>query len=545
MPTIEWATNLGSYQPAIDLALAELDTASILPRIWAHDHTVWKPDPIEISNRLGWLRIAEAMQAEIERLSAFREEVRHAGYTHGLLLGMGGSSLAPEVFSKTFGLDQPGLSLAVLDSTDPGAVLHAARSFDPATTLYIVSTKSGGTVETFSFFKYFYNQVAAALGAEKAGEHFAAITDPGSKLAEIAAQHHFRAAFLNDPNIGGRFSALSFFGLVPAALVGVDIERLLQRALQMAAHCGAQVRATQNPAALLGAILGELAKAGRDKVTFVLSPAIASFGDWVEQLIAESSGKEGVGILPVVGEPLGSPSVYGDDRVFVHLQLKDEAGDLPALQALAQAGHPLLRLQLGDIYDLGGQFFLWELATAIACQRLQINPFDQPNVESAKVLARQLAATYQQTGVLPEAEAAPLNRESLARFLRGCAPKSYLALQAYVTPSAEAGQQLQALRLSLRDAHKLATTLGFGPRFLHSTGQLHKGDGGRGLFIQITSSDVEDTPIPDEAGSPQSGMSFQTLKMAQALGDGEALRKAGRRLIRFHIERIEELQALL
>jgi glucose-6-phosphate isomerase len=537
--------NPGNYQPAIHAALVEMQAANILLRLWGHDHTVWKPDPTEISNRLGWLRIAEAMQGELERLAAFRAQIADAGYTHVLLLGMGGSSLAPEVFSKTFGSTHPGLSLAVLDSTDPGAVLHYARSLAPATTLYIVSTKSGGTVETFSFFKYFYNHVAATLGAEKAGEHFAAITDPGSTLAEIAAQHHFRATFLNDPHIGGRFSALSFFGLVPAALVGVDVGRLLQRALQMAVDCGAQVPAAQNPAALLGVTLGELAKAGRDKVTFALSPAITSFGDWVEQLIAESSGKEGAGILPVVGEPLGSPAVYGDDRLFVYLHLKDEPGAPPALQALAQAGHPVLWLQLEDIYDLGGQFFLWELATAIACQRLQINPFDQPNVESAKILARKLVATYQQTGALPEAAAVPLNRESLAGLLQGCAPGSYLALQAYVPPSAAAEALLQALRLSLRDAYQLATTLGYGPRFLHSTGQLHKGDGGRGLFIQITSAAAEDAPIPDEAGNPQSGMSFQTLKMAQALGDGEALRVGGRRVIRFHIEGIDELQALL
>ncbi len=297
--------SLGSDQAAVDDALAEMKENRIMARIWAHDHTVWKPEPTEITNRLGWLRTAKVMVDNLPRLEGLVEAVRAAGYTHALLLGMGGSSLAPEVFRKTFGLKEGYLDLAVLDSTDPGAVLAHAERLDLSRTLFIVATKSGGTVETLSFFKFFYNRVADEVGIKQAGEHFIAITDPGSKLVKLAERYNFRATFLNDPNIGGRYAVLSYFGLVPAALVGVDVGLLLGRALTASSGCESCVASGDNPGARLGAILGELAKAGRDKATFVLSPAIASFGDWVEQLIAESTGKEGQGILPVVGEPLG------------------------------------------------------------------------------------------------------------------------------------------------------------------------------------------------------------------------------------------------
>jgi transaldolase/glucose-6-phosphate isomerase len=392
------SANLGAYQATVDGAMAQMVEDEIIHRIWAHDHTVWKPDPTEIANRLGWLHTAEAMSENVPCLEALAEDVRAAGYSHALLLGMGGSSLAPEVMRRAFGVRDGYLDLTVLDSTDPAAVLNYAERLDLSRTLFIVATKSGGTVETLSFFKFFYSRVAHTLGAEEAGAHLIAITDPGSKLADLAREYDFRATFLNDPNIGGRYSALSYFGLVPAALIGLDLELLLDRALTAACNCdGCNCPVDgDNSGGRLGAIMGALAKAGRDKVTFITSPQIASFGDWVEQLIAESTGKEGRGILPVVGEPLGSPQVYDNDRLFVYLRLDGSAGLTTgenetydaAVDALEAAGHPLVRLRLRDLYDLGGQFFLWEMATAVAGHRLGINPFDQPNVEAAKVLAR-------------------------------------------------------------------------------------------------------------------------------------------------------------
>jgi transaldolase/glucose-6-phosphate isomerase len=537
------SASLGSYQAVVDDGLAEMKDNRVMARIWTHDHTVWKPEPTEITNRLGWLHTVEVMLENVPRLEELTEDVRAAGYTHALLLGMGGSSLAPEVFRKTFGVEEGYLDLAVLDSTDPGAVLAHAERLDgstelaevPARTLFIVATKSGTTVETLSFFRFFYNRVADAIGEDRTGEHFVAITDPGSKLADLAERYGFRATFLNDPNIGGRYSALSYFGLVPAALVGVDVPVLLDRA--MGATCGSEscVSVEDNPGARLGAILGELAKAGRDKVTFAISPAIASFGDWVEQLIAESTGKEGKGILPVVGERVGPPDVYSDDRLFIYLRLEGENTHDVALQALEDAGHPVVRLRLNDLYDLGGQFFLWEIATAVAGHRLGINPFDQPNVEAAKALARRMVAEYTEKGSLPKGESAPLTAEALNGFLAQVQPGDYVALQAYLQPTAETDAGLGALRTRLRDRYRLATTLGYGPRFLHSTGQLHKGDAGHGLFIQLTADDPCDAPIPDEAGSPDLSITFGVLKAAQALGDRQALLDAGRRVIRFHL----------
>jgi transaldolase/glucose-6-phosphate isomerase len=532
---------LGPYQVDVEAVLTEIKHNRILPRIWDHDYTVWKNEPKEITNRLGWLRIAEAMKPEISRMQALADQVRLDGYTQALLLGMGGSSLAPEVFRNTFGVKKGYLDLSVLDSTDPEAVLDHDLGIDYAKTLFIVSTKSGGTVETLSFFKYFYNRAVEILGKDQAGDHFIAITDPSldpekvrySKLEKIARDHHFRDIFLNDPNIGGRFSALSFFGLVPAALLGVDLHKLLDSAIQMSTQdeLGAQ----------LGAIVGTLAKADpvkRDKATFIFSENIASFGDWVEQLIAESTGKKGVGILPVVDEPLGTPEVYGADRLFVHIRLGDDASDAAnaaKLLALEEAGHPVIRIQLDDLYDIGGQFFLWELATVVAGHIFKINPFDQPNVEAAKIIARNKVEEFKKKGFLPTMETALFNRQSLQEFLGQIRPGDYIAIQAYVPPTSENESALQTLRLDLRDRYKLATSLGFGPRFLHSTGQLHKGDSGNGLFIQFTSDPIEDVDIPDETGKPDSAITFGTLISAQALGDGQALLNEDRRFIRFNL----------
>jgi len=520
---------LGRYRPAVEAALEKMERERIVARIWEQDHTVWKPEPDEIANRLGWLHTAEAMHEQVPRLEAWAQAVRQAGYTGLLLLGMGGSSLAPELFGKVFARQGAGLSLAVLDTTDPDAVLAHAARFDPARTLFIVSTKSGGTVETLSLFNYFYNRTAAVLGADRAGRQFVAITDPGSSLADLARSYGFRDLFLNDPNIGGRYSALSCFGLVPAALVGVDLARLLERARAMACACGPDGPVHDNPAAWLGAILGELALAGCDKVTLFMPSAIASLGDWVEQLLAESTGKEGKGILPVVGEPPGPAERYGHDRLFIQFEMGD------AVQPPMSNTHPVVHLPLEDVYDLGGQFFLWELATAVAGQRLGINPFDQPDVEAAKVLARKAVLAYRETGTLPHDEPAPLTAEALNSFLAQARPGDYVALHAYLQPTAETDAALQRLRLRLRDRLKLATTVGYGPRFLHSTGQLHKGDRGNGLFLQFTSDPVQDLPIPDKAGSPAWSITFGVLKMAQAVGDRQALLAAGRRVIRFHL----------
>ena len=528
-------TGLGVYQTFVDNGLKDMADHHIMARIWTHDHTVWKKDPADITNRLGWLHIAEAMLDNLPRLERLVKGVRDDGYTHALLLGMGGSSLAPEVFRKTFGVAKDHLDLAVLDSTDPGAVIASAERIDLARTLFIVATKSGTTPETLSFFRFFYNRVVETLGPDQAGEHFVAITDPESQLADLSERYNFRATFLNDPNIGGRYSALSYFGLVPAALVGVDVPLLLDRAMSVVCGNESCVLVEDNPGARLGVILGELANVGRDKVTVVTSPAIQSFGDWVEQLIAESTGKEGKGILPVVGEPLGPPEVYNDDRLFIDLRLEGDEAREGQLAALQDAGHPVVRLNLRDAYDLGGQFFLWEMAITVVGHRLGINPFDQPNVDAAKRLARQMVAEYMERGILPKGESAPVSAEVLREFLTQAQPGAYVAVQAYIQPTTDTDALLLAFRTRVRDRLRIATTVGYGPRFLHSTGQLHKGDGGRGLFIQLTADSCPDVPIPDEADSPDSSTTFGVLKSAQALGDAQALLSAGRRVIRFHL----------
>jgi glucose-6-phosphate isomerase len=541
--------NLGELRSAVDSALTRMGRERTIKRIWAKDHTAWKPEPTEIANRLGWLSIAAHLKTRVGLLQGFAGEVRGAGYTHALLLGMGGSSLAPAVFRQTFGAGDRNLDLAVLDSTHPDAVRAPLERLNPAKTLFIVSTKSGGTVETVSLFKTFFNHVQAKLGPERAGDHFACITDQGSGLQKMALENDFRMIFLNDPEIGGRYSALSYFGLMPAALVGVDLDRLLDRALTAMDECGAEVPAKDNPGAVLGAVMAEAARAGRDKLTFIMSPPIESFGDWVEQLVAESMGKEGKGILPVVGETLAGPSVYGPDRLFVHLRLKGDRSQDAAVAALEAAGHPVVRFKLTNLADLGYQFFLWEMATAAAGAVLAINPFDQPNVESAKVLGRKMVAAYQEKGQLPRVQPALTadgievygkGRPSglgpaLDDFLADLQPGAYVTLQAYLKPDADTDKALLELRRKLRDRTRAAVTAGYGPRFLHSTGQLHKGDAGLGRFIQFTSDPDQDLPIPDRVGDPQSALSFGALVLAQAMGDGQALADAGRRVIRFHL----------
>ena len=551
---------LGSYEPTVDRALEDMQDQKIMNRIRAHDHTVWRDDPKEISNRLGWLHSPEVMVASIPEITAMVDDLRAEGYEKALLLGMGGSSLAPEVYRLSFGVKEGYLDLSVLDSTDPGAVLSQAESHNPAKTLYIVSTKSGGTVETLSFMKYFYTWAVKAVGVEEAGKHFIAITDSGSGLESAAKELDFRKIFLNDPNIGGRYSALSYFGLVPAALGGVDLSTILQRAATAACHSGGGncPFGGDNGAARLGATMGLLANAGRDKLTLVLSPAFSAFGPWVEQLIAESTGKDGKGILPVEGEILGGPEIYARDRLFVYLKLEGDSTHENRIKVIKDWGHPVVQINLSDLYDLGGQFFLWEMATAVAGRFLGINPFDQPNVESAKVRTREMVAAFEKEGKLPEAvptvqrdgiavygdEGVESLEDAFRAFMSKARPgkdeaagRSYVAIQAYLEPTLETTAALQDLRSKLLRTYRMATTVGFGPRFLHSTGQLHKGDGGQGMFVQVTAESAKDVPIPDRAGAEGSSIGFGVLKMAQALGDRQALMDAGRHVIRFHLEK--------
>ena len=506
--------------PVVDAGVAvrldAMDTAQLTRRIWAHDPTVWKPDPDtpEIRDRLGWLTVGKAMAQQAKSLTAFAEEVR-AEFQRVVLCGMGGSSLAPEVLWRTFGAKSDYPSLHVLDSTDPRAVRQAEQGAELEKTLFIISSKSGTTQESDSFFRHFWERTAGR------GSQFVAITDPGTPLEQLAGERRFRRTFLNPPDIGGRYSALSYFGLVPAALIGVDVGTLLHRAHRMAEACAACVPALDNPAAWLGAILGEAALAGRDKATFVLSPGIASFGLWAEQLIAESTGKEGKGILPVADEPLGAPEVYGADRVFVSMTLAgDQDRSVDArLAELEDAGHPVVHLRLDDRLDLGQEFFRWEFATAVAGAVLGINPFDQPNVAESKANTK---AVLKGRG----APSASASAAELERFLAGIKPGDYLALMAYLPPTPENDRRLAAIRLRLRDRLKVATTLGYGPRYLHSTGQLHKGGPPVGHFLQITDPSSEDVGIPGEP------FGFRELEMAQAEGDLQALRGRGRPAIR-------------
>ncbi len=557
MPNIH--LNLGTHASAYAAAVQAAEASHVTERIWQRDHAVWAPEPTEISNRLGWLDIAERMQPEAAALTLYARQLQREGFTHALLLGMGGSSLAPEVFSKLLA-SQSGMQLGVVDSTDPEYIRQFAEQYDPAHTLYIVSTKSGGTVETLSLFKYFYNEVQQSLRGRaaaqplsdeaiskpetQAGHHFIAITDPGS-LATLADQHQFRSIFLADPNIGGRYSALSYFGLVPAALLGIDLGQLLAAATATAAAC--QEPGDDNPGLQLGIALGVLAQAGRDKATFIAPANLQSFGDWAEQLIAESTGKHGQGILPVVAEPLGDLGDYGEDRVFIALGEQDPA-NTHLLQIARAAGHPVIEVSWDGDYALGAQYFLWEFATAVAGHVLGIQPFDQPDVESAKVQGRAFVEAYTRTGALPAGETRPLSTDTLRSTLGQASAGDYVALQAYATPSAELTAALQELRSYILHTQHVASTLGYGPRFLHSTGQLHKGDAGRGIFLQfVTQPPADDLPIPDAVGGAASTLSFGVLKAAQALGDAAALRTAGRRVTSFAVtgDLAAELRAVL
>ena len=462
-------------------------------------------------------------------------------------MGMGGSSLAPEVFRLTFGVKEGYLDLAVLDSTHPEVVMDYAKKFNPATTLYIVSTKSGGTVETFSFMKFFYNYVIHILGNDEAGKHFVAITDPGSGLQRVAEELKFRKIFLNDPNIGGRFSALSLFGMVPAALIGVDVEKFLSLTKDETLNCkksGKEI--SKNVAAVAGAIIGALGKRRIDKLTYIISPEFKFIGAWIEQLIAESTGKIGKGILPVDLESIEAPEFYSSDRLFVYIKLKGDTTYDDKVINLKSKGFPVLEFELEHKLDLGKQFFLWEFATTVTGWVMQIQPYDQPNVEQAKIVARQMMNAYKDAGKLPEltqvfeergirvyGEIKPKNSgDILNSFLSNIkSVKNYVSIQAYLNPTKDTTEALQKIRTSIQKKYKVATTLGFGPRFLHSTGQLHKGDAGNGYFIQFTSGIEEDLPIPENPGEESTSITFGILIKAQALGDRQALIDNKRKVI--------------
>ena len=519
---------LGAAAPAFEARLAAFDRSAFAERLWRRDPTLWGEDPARqgvAERRLGWLESASRMTRETETLAALREEAVRRGCSRALLLGMGGSSLAPEVLRLAFGVRPGALDLAVLDNTSPAAVRRAAREHDPARTLVVVSSKSGGTIEVASFEKHFFEAARAALGPA-AGHAFVAITDPGTPLERLAEARGYRRAFLNPPDIGGRYSALSFFGLVPGALIGVDLEALLDGALDEERHSGPGMAPARNAGVSLGAALGELALAGRDKVTLVLGGPLAPLAAWIEQLLAESTGKDGRGLVPVAGEPLGPPEVYGDDRVFVAVSIGDGAA-LRELDALEQAGHPVIRWSRTRLEEMGGEFMRWEVATAAAGAVLGVDPFDEPNVAEAKESTRVTLERIVAGGRLtPEPAGGP---EDLASLLEQARPGDYVAILAYLERTPERDERLARLRLAVRDRTRLATTSGYGPRYLHSTGQLHKGGPNTGLFLHLTADEGEDVPIPGER------YGFAALRAAQAAGDLEVLRRRGRRVAHVHL----------
>jgi transaldolase/glucose-6-phosphate isomerase len=518
-------------------------------RLWAGDASLWTGG--DEGKWLGWLDVVESERSGAAELQRFAEEVKRAGYRDVALLGMGGSSLGPEVLGESFP-QTPGFPrLHVLDSTDPQQIRHFEEGLDLEKTLFIVSSKSGSTLEPNIFRAYFFARAAAVLGEAEARQRFVAITDPGSALDRD--KDGFGRIFHGVPSIGGRYSVLSKFGIVPAAAIGIDVAQFLECAARMVRSCAPAVPPAENPGVRLGAILGAAAKAGRDKVTILASPGLADFGAWLEQLIAESTGKQGKGIVPVDAEPLGSPEVYGSDRLFAYLRLPSDADDETArrVAALAAAGHPVVEITVPEPMQLGQEFFRWEMATAVAGAVIGIDPFDQPDVEASKIKTRELTAAYETSGKLPEEasffaadgvelfadpkNAAVLKPEAsslagaLKAHLRRAGPGDYVALLAYVERSPEHVALLQRLRRAIRDKTKAATCLGFGPRFLHSTGQAYKGGPNSGVFLQITAADPFDLPVPGQR------YGFSIVKAAQARGDFDVLAERGRRALRVHL----------
>src|SRR3954468_11390033 len=524
-----------------------------MKRLWNRDASLWTGD--DESKWLGWLDIVEEQTAQQEQLQKISKEVHTRGFQYVLLLGMGGSSLGPEVLRMTFGRIPGAPVMQVLDSTDPAQVKAFERQIDVEKTLFIVSSKSGSTLEPNIFKQYFFERTRQAVGAVKVGSHFIAITDPGSKMQQVAEADRFLHIFFGRPSIGGRYSALSNFGMVPAAVMGIDTKLFLTRASAMVQACGPTAAVGDNPGAALGMILGTAAVNGRDKVTIITSPGISDLGAWLEQLIAESTGKIGKGIIPVDREHLSSPEAYGHDRVFAYIRLENgiDSEQEAKVAAIERTGQPVVRITMPDIYDLGAEYFRWEIATAIAGSLIGINPFNQPDVEASKVATRSLTSEYEKTGSLPpekpiledrgvklftdEKNAADLakaaSEKSLAGYLKAHLNRihagDYFAVLGYIQMNAEHEQSLQTLRHAVRDNKHVATCLGFGPRFLHSTGQAYKGGPNSGVFLQITCDDAVELPVPGQK------YTFGVVKGAQARGDFQVLAERGRRALRVHL----------
>jgi len=546
--------SLGPIADRVDRRLRQWEAEQFARRLWAKDPTIWSRTLVpEITDRLGWLDLPQQSRNEVDEWDALRHEAIAEGTTSVVLLGMGGSSLAPEVFQDVFGNAPGHPQLLVLDTTHPAAISDLTAHLRLDKCLFVVSSKSGTTIETTSLFHYFYRRLSEITGTP--GRHFVAVTDPGTPLERLARARHFRSVFIAPQDVGGRYSALSTFGLLPATLIGIDTRELLARSAMTDPARSDCASGRSNQCLALGAALGELALAGKDKVTLITSQSLSAFPLWVEQLLAESTGKNGKGIIPVVDEPLEVySSPVGTDRVFVHISLRQDADQhKELLKSLESDGHPVIRIVLSDKLDLGAEMFRWEMATAAACAILGVHPFNQPDVELAKQLARRVMAESQAGGPTPtrpedhtggdmriSGEIPKHAADSIKRLLANTKPGDSVALQAFLAPTFETTRLLQAIRWRLGCRAGLATTLGYGPRFLHSTGQLHKGGPDTGIFIQLIDQPRSDLKIPESA------YSFGDLIRAQALGDFEALRQCGRRVLRIQIgaNAVRGLQAL-
>lgn len=539
--------DLIGFEAIVMARLKDLEDADFCVKLWKKDPSLWKMESVQqeiISNSLGWLDSPAKMRTAVGDLSKFADDLKRAGFRHALLLGMGGSSLAPLVLSQTFGKHAPGLPLTVVDTTDPATVIRLERSLPLANTFFIEASKSGTTLESRSLGEYFFEKVKS-IKADRAGENFGVITDPGAMLERFAVERSCRKVFLNDPDVGGCYSALSSFGLVPASVMGIDLSELLVRASRMANQCRTRRPLSENPGVALGAAIGVLALEDCDKLTFLLPAPISKFGMWLEHLIAESTGKEGKGVVPVSGESVDDPQYYGKDRLFIEFRIKSEQDDALEAKAdsLRKAGRPVITIQMRDGLDLGEQFFLWETATATAAALLRVNPFDQPDVQGSKILTAGILDEAKKQGRVTEAgmelSHGPLSlyraggassvRQALSFFFKLAAEKDYFAILAYITENEMNESGLQRIRTLVRDRVRIATTIGYGPRYLHSTGQLHKGGMNEGLFLLLTFNSAEDAGIP---GQPYT---FGMLMRALAMGDFEALRKRRRRVLRVHL----------
>lgn len=535
---------------AVAASLEDWRKHNKIARLWKKDASLWTRT--DESNWLGWLHIVEQQLSHVEAFKRITEDVKKARFKHALLLGMGGSSLCPEVLRMTFGKIKGFPELHVLDSTDPLQIKAIEGKLDLKSTLCIVSSKSGSTLEPNIYKQYFFERVKSKVGEKEAGNRFVAITDPGSHMQEVAVADRFREIFFGVPSIGGRYSALSNFGMVPAAIMGLDVERFLTTAREMVAACGPTSTVRDNPGVLLGTILGVAANHGRDKLTIIASPGISDLGAWLEQLIAESTGKAGKGIIPVDRERVARSSVYGGDRVFAYLRLttKPSKAQDTAVLALENAGHPVVSISVDDVYSLGQEFFRWEIATAVAGSIIGINAFNQPDVEASKVETRKLTGEYEAKGRLPlevpffeaggiqffadEKNVAAIHgglnvAAVLKRHLCRLSAGDYLAVLGYIPMNAQSEKALATIRHAVRDKKKVATVLGFGPRFLHSTGQAYKGGPNTGVFLQITCNEPKDLAVPGQK------YTFGVVKAAQARGDFAVLAERGRRALRVHL----------